>query len=195
MVRIKDYPALPLRDREIARYAGIPLDEGREMIEEAKALAAGCLSGRVCWETFPCSAQANRLDLGFAVTHSAGLAKNLRGCGSIVLFAATVGPGIDRLTERYRRISPAKALLLHALGAEAVEAVCDRFNAELAGLYPALRPRFSPGYGDLPLELQRDVFRALQPERRIGVTLLDSLMMTPSKSVTAIIGIEERQTV
>ena len=50
-------------------------------------------------------------------------------------------------------------------------------------------PRFSPGYGDLPLETQRDVFRLLDCERKIGVWLNESLLMTPSKSVTAIFGL------
>ena len=53
----------------------------------------------------------------------------------------------------------------------------------------ALRPRFSPGYGDLPLEFQRDFFRILRPQRRIGVTLTDACLMVPSKSVTALVGI------
>ena len=44
-------------------------------------------------------------------------------------------------------------------------------------------------YGDLPLEAQRDVFALLNPEKRIGVTLNDGLLMSPSKSVTAIAGI------
>ena len=52
-----------------------------------------------------------------------------------------------------------------------------------------LRPRFSPGYGDLPLELQKDVFRVLDCPRKIGLSLNESLLMSPSKSVTAIIGI------
>ena len=52
----------------------------------------------------------------------------------------------------------------------------------------AVRPRFSPGYGDLPLALQREVFAALDCPRRIGLTLSDSLLMSPTKSVTALIG-------
>ena len=55
-----------------------------------------------------------------------------------------------------------------------------------------LRPRYSPGYGDLPLAFQQDLFRALDCERRLGLTLTDSLLMVPSKSVTAIIGMKEK---
>lgn len=54
-----------------------------------------------------------------------------------------------------------------------------------------LKPRFSAGYGDLPLEVQKDIFRVLDCPRKIGLTLNDSLLMSPTKSVTAIVGIED----
>ena len=50
-------------------------------------------------------------------------------------------------------------------------------------------PGFSPGYGDLPLDLQREIFAALDCPKRIGVSLNESLLMSPSKSVSAIIGL------
>lgn len=51
------------------------------------------------------------------------------------------------------------------------------------------RPRFSPGYGDLPLSAQREIFAVLDCGKRIGLMLNDSLLMSPSKSVTAFVGI------
>ena len=65
----------------------------------------------------------------------------------------------------------------------------------LAAEYPdrLLVSRYSPGYGDLPLETQTAVFKALDCERTIGVTLTESLLMRPSKSVTAVIGMKERE--
>ena len=85
------------------------------------------------------------------------------------------------------------SVCLQAIGAERIEALCNAFSLEMKNEYAksgrSLRPRFSAGYGDLPLELQREIFNALGCERRIGLTLNDSLIMSPSKSVTAIIGI------
>ena len=52
-----------------------------------------------------------------------------------------------------------------------------------------LKPRFSAGYGDLPLAVQKAIFSALELSQRIGLTLNESLLMTPSKSVTAIFGL------
>jgi cobalamin-dependent methionine synthase I len=74
-----------------------------------------------------------------------------------------------------------------------VESLCDAFCAELKaeamenGCFT--RPRFSAGYGDLPLSLQKDIFRALSPEKHIGAALRESLIVSPSKTVTAIVGI------
>ena len=128
-----------------------------------------------------------------AKTASDSLRRNLAACDRIVVFAATLGLDIDRLIARYGARSPAKALMLQAIGAERIEALCDIFcehlrqEAEKEGLYPV--PRFSPGYGDFPLDLQKDIFRVLDCPRKIGLTLNESLLMSPSKSVTAIVGL------
>ena len=105
------------------------------------------------------------------------------------LFAATVGPGTDRLIVKYNKLSPARAVVLQAMGAAAVEQWCDEVNAIITQKYGKTRPRFSCGYGDLPLALQRKIFPALSVTQKIGITLTDGDLMIPSKSVTAIVGI------
>lgn len=186
MVGIGSYPAPPFDRREILRYAGVRGDapELAGILEECLSEIADKLTYRVCYAEFPIEFKGACIDLGFAQTSSRALRKQLEGCGSIVLFAATVGIALDRAIARYAGISPARALLLQAIGAERIEALCDRFNEEHPG------ERFSPGYGDLPLELQRDIFAALDCPRRIGLTLNESMLMSPSKSVTAIIGVK-----
>lgn len=177
--------------REVLRYAGAKEEtpELMGLLEETLAEVLPLLSGKVCWGEFPVARQDDTLNLGFAVTSSASLNRHLRDCHRIVVFAATIGLGPDRLIARYGRLSPAKALLVQAIGAERIEALCDRFCRQLQqqGYFPAAR--FSPGYGDLPLALQKDLFRALDCPRKIGLTLNDSLLMSPSKSVTAIVGL------
>ena len=106
-----------------------------------------------------------------------------------MLFAATIGVGMDRLIARYSALSPSKALALEAIGDERVESLCDYYNDLVADEYKVNAPRFSAGYGDLDLSLQKDIFKAL-PCANIGLTLNDSLLMSPSKSVTAIIGLK-----
>ena len=78
---------------------------------------------------------------------------------------------------------------LQALGAERAESLCDAFNNEIREKY-ITAPRYSPGYGDVGLENQRVFFRLLDCPKNIGVTLGDNLMMKPTKSVTAFIGIK-----
>ena len=67
---------------------------------------------------------------------------------------------------------------------------CEELSATEAERGRTIRPRFSPGYGDLSINLQRDIFSALEPTKMIGVSLDPDMFMTPSKSVTAIVGIK-----
>ena len=193
MIYAKNYPAPEINERECFRYAGTNF---KVVSEEERALYEACLKEveqkltyKVCWGRFPINRTEDKLDFGFLQTDSKALMKNLESCKEVIVFAATIGLEIDRLIRRYTNLSPAKALFFQAIGAERIESLCDTFCDELKGEGLQLRPRFSPGYGDLPLEMQKDVFRVLDCPRKIGLTLNESLLMSPSKSVTAIIGI------
>lgn len=188
----KTYREPPFCEKDILRYAGC-----READGEITALVNACIEEvrgklvyKVCYRPFEVKIGDGVCDFGDFSFPSADLACNLKGCERAVLFAATVGVEIDRLIARYGRISPTKALILQAIGAERIEALCDLFCEDIAEEYGVgAKPRFSPGYGDLPLETQREFFAVLAPEKRIGLTLTDSLMLSPSKSVTAIVGL------
>ena len=125
----------------------------------------------------------------FATVKSHSLSVNLKRCKSVYVFAATLGIEVDRLIDRYSKILQAKASVCHAVGSALIESFCDYVNETLTNGKKSTR-RFSPGYGDLGLEYQGVVLNALDAERKIGIILNDSLLMTPSKSVTAIIGIK-----
>ena len=198
-VFVRTYDAPPVRRDEILRYAGVR-GEGAELallllecLEEAKTV----LSYSVCYAEFPITRREDALDLGFVTTTSRDLQKNLAGCSSGIVFAATVGLGIDRLIARYARVSPTKALLFQAIGAERIESLCEVFCRELSEKQgdDLLHPRFSPGYGDLPLELQKEIVSYLDCPKRIGLHLNQSLLLSPTKSVTALVGRERREEV
>ena len=198
MVFTKGYSAPEVDKKEVLRYARADGDEVTlALLEGCIAEARGKLSYNLCYARFGIEIHDDEIDLGFARTTSHSLAKCLDGCHEIVLLSATVGFGIDRLIEKYSLLSPSRAVIFQALGSERVEALCDAFCRDLAMEEEkngnTLRPRFSPGYGDLPLELQRDIFAALGCTRAIGITLGDNLFMNPTKSVTAIIGIKGKQ--
>ena len=124
---------------------------------------------------------------------SESLCRNLSGCMRAILLAATIGPSCDMLVRRAGVTSAADASIYQAAGAAAIEAFLDSENDRLKSEYEkdglTLRPRFSPGYGDLKLDHQKDWFRLLDISKQIGIELTDSLLMVPTKSVTAIIGI------
>lgn len=186
-----EQPAAP-NMREILRYAGCknPDTAVLSLVEECLAETDGIWQYRVCYDFFSVTVGENVVDFGFASASSKDLCRCLADCQEAVVFAATVGLPLDRLLKKYSRFSPAKAVILQAIGAERIEALCDAFCATLQMNGRQTKPRFSPGYGDLPLQLQQDFFRVLRCAETIGVTLNDSLLMTPSKSVTAVVGLK-----
>lgn len=196
LIYTKSFSAPEVDRGEILRYAGVReyTPEIEKMLDECIFEADKALSYKVCYRILDIEVGESEVDLGFAKATSGSLIRTLRGCSQIVLFCATVGAGMDRLIAKHSLISPARAVFMQALGSERVESLCDAFceviktEAEEKG--SVCTKRFSPGYGDLPLDLQRAIFSALDCTRRIGVSLSDNLFMTPSKSVTAIIGIK-----
>ena len=198
-VLVREYEAPPIDRREILRYAG-----ATESSPEVEALLDACisevgdrLSYRVCFGEYPASVKGDTVTLGEMQTRSAHLARRLAGCDGAILFAATVGHTPDRLIARYGSVSPARALMHQAIGTERIEALCDLFEGEIreekARQGVSVARRYSPGYGDLSLEIQREIFAHVDCAKRIGVTLNESLLMSPSKSVTAIIGIGKKE--
>jgi len=195
-VLVRTYDAPPVRRDEILRYAGVrgAAEEIAPLLAECLEEADSALTYSVCYTEFSIQRTEEILDLGFVTTASRDLRKNLSGCSSGFVFAATVGLSLDRLISRYATISPTKALLLQAIGAERIESLCEAFCRDLSAEVgeDLLHPRFSPGYGDLPLALQKEIFALLDCPKRIGLHLNQSLLLSPTKSVTAIIGREKR---
>ena len=190
-VIFKEYIAPPIDRREILRYMGCRDETSNisALIDRALEFGENKLSYKVCCAEYEIKITDNVCNLGFVQTESRDLAKCLSDCEKIVVFAATIGLELDRLIMRYGKSEPSLAVCLQAFGAERIEALCDAFCMDLKEKHKNIRPRFSAGYGDLPLEIQKDIFRALDCDRRIGLTLNDSLLMSPTKSVTAIVGI------
>ena len=131
----------------------------------------------------------NYVNLGFCNVKSKNLYKNLQGCNSAIILAVTAGIGVDRLLGRLNMLSQSKHFITDALSSAAVESFCDYVNQTIDEKYET-KPRFSPGYGDLPLEIQPSILKLLSADKTLGITLNNSLLMTPVKSITAIIGVQ-----
>ena len=197
MVFVRDFSLPPVDRREAMGYMGVgrPSENDERLLSRAENELLPGISPRLCYTECDVKIDGDLVVIGDIKWRSAGLARRLSGATRAVIFVATVGVAVDRLIGRYSRLSPSVALAVSALGSERVEALCDEFCTALAtekGGDVSLSMRFSPGYGDLPLEVQRDIFALLSPERAIGVSLGDGLLMSPTKSVSAIIGICEK---
>lgn len=194
-----DVNQLEINEYEALRYLGYvrssisqeDIDMVKACIEEVRPI----LMPKACYDRYDISVNEDghiSMPYGEIVSHD--LVRNMLGCKSMYMFAATIGPRFDMALNRARAISISKAAVYQSVGAAAVEALCDKLNVDLANKAISegekLRPRYSPGFGDMPLENQRGFFKILTPERHIGLTLKDNLIMAPEKSVTALIGIE-----
>ncbi len=190
----KNYTAPPIDEREILRYAGYR----GEADAQTQALLSTCirenetaLTYRVCYLVVEAQTLLQKWQ-----GESKLLSARLEGEKYALLFGGTVGLEMDRRILRAETTNTAKALILQAFGAERIESLCDIFckdiqtACEKQGYFAGAR--FSAGYGDFPLEKQRDIFALLDLERRIGLTLNDSLLMSPTKSVTAIVPISKK---
>jgi len=189
---------LKINKKEVFRYLGYKNSEINsqisELVENVTSEVESSLNLKACYKRFPViESNEGALDLGFASVKSESLKINLKNCHEIILFVATIGIETDRIIQKYSRTSPSKAVIAQAAGTAAIEEwcniLCREFEKESNMNDEYLRPRFSPGYGDFSIEAQRDIFAVLDCQRKLGLTLNESLLMSPTKSVTAFVGI------
>lgn len=119
--------------------------------------------------------------------------RHLAGCERMAVLCATLGAAVDREIRLTEHRSMLSALALDAAAGDAIEKVCDTAEDEIRqtaaqdGQY--VTGRYSPGYGDLPLTLQPELIALCDAPRRIGLSVTQTNILTPRKSVTALLGI------
>lgn len=182
---------------EALRYLGIPHPTG-ELRREAERMAdelSDAIQPRYFYqmenvERLPDRVRLQKTELDLAGSTALGM---LAGCDRAVLLACTLGARFDAKLLAIQARDMAKAVIYDALGSAFVEAGCDQAERDIAARFPDLflTDRFSPGYGDLPLDIQPALCAALDTGRRLGVTVTPSLLMNPVKSVTAVIGLSD----
>ena len=189
---------------ETARYLGyqkvsVPDEQTEVLIKNAASELLEVIKPQAVYEQFDLSVEYDEeagtgmVEFSDVSIPSKDLARNLRECNKVVIFASTLGAQCDQEIRRAQIKDPVKAAVLQATGAMYIEKCVDLLNEKIRIEFEEqgfkVRPRFSPGYGDVSLEVQKDFFRLL-PCQRIGLTLMDTLIMSPEKSVTAFIGIK-----
>ena len=126
----------------------------------------------------------------------ADAASFLKECRSCIIMAVTIGRRVDEVLHRRQITDMSGAVILDSCASTAVESICNQIEADLGNEFESrglfLTDRFSPGYGDLPLNLQPAICRTLSTEKRIGLTITGGMLLTPTKSVTAFLGVSNR---
>ena len=182
-----------LNMNEILKYLGF---RGQELTEEIAAQIRRCTDEVLAAATPRLTYRHVPLEDGavLGVTFAGNdIPRMLEPCEEVVLFGATLGPGVERLMMRYEVVNAADSVIMDACASTAIENICNNFESDMRHAVEAegryLTDRFSPGYGDLPITEQPKFFALLDMTRRIGVSLTPTTIMVPRKSVTAIMGI------
>lgn len=181
----------------IIGYRGSVLPEGlEEEIAAAWSDIEKAASPRFVWRIFPVCPEPDgiRVKDTTLLLSGASIRRYLQGCRHAALMACTMGAGVDRLIAGTEVSDMPRALLLDACAScfaeETAENVCREIEKSLPPSQKTIGNRFSPGYGDLSLDIHPQFLRILDAGRRIGLTETAQHTLLPRKSITALTGIK-----
>lgn len=185
-------PALPQSPdyRQAARYLGVYTEDAQtqQLLEGCAPALWAAAQPRAAWVCVPISA-LDGWNLG------TDMAAHLSGCHWVCLLAVTLGSGVDGLLRRLSATDVARATATDSLASTLIEQVSDQLEkalrTDLEGKGNYLTGRFSPGYGDSSLELQLRLCTLLDTSRKMGLSVTDTLLLTPRKSITALLGVAD----
>ena len=178
------------------RYKGQEIESSfSEKIDLAIEQTRSIITPRAVYERYPLKFFEDRIEVEGTnlVLKSKDISKLLRGCDECILFAATIGTKVEMETRKAEYVNLAKSIIMDSAATTFVERTCDYVQeiiekeVKKSGKYITMR--YSPGYGDLPLECGKEILNILQSQKKIGLTTSSSGLMIPRKSVSAIIGI------
>ena len=185
-----DSKYLKLDINETARRLNTKRGYTTELIKKCDEALKKVIECSFCAKETAVKINGDEVNLGFVKIKSRNLSKNLEGCESAFVFAITLGTNVDRLIKRISVTSVAEHFITDALASAYAEAAMD-YAEEIIKNGRICSARFSPGYGDLPLEVQKNVIDYIGAEKLLNIRLGESLIMTPTKSITAIMGIKK----
>lgn len=182
-------------EKEAARYLGYkgtPEPSVGEQIMACAQMTKELIPHSTSRE-FSLNIDGEEVEIGGYTTRSKALSAHLKGCDKVILYAATLGAKADRMLKQCCAQDMSMGAVMQACLAASLEAYCDKEQDEMAkeyekqGLY--LKPRFSPGYGDFDIHFQEHLLAMLDAHKKIGLGMTDSFMLTPEKSISAVIGV------
>ena len=182
---------------EVLRYLGYG---ERQPDEETLALAEDCeaellAAARPRWRSLTIKVlgwdrKGVHLEGGLLLPGDS-IKMHLLGCDRAVLFCVTLSAQVDALLRKIQTEDMARAVVLDSCASVAVEQACDQVEERIKQEFPGccFPYRYSPGYGDLPISLQGEILALLDAPRKIGLCATANHILTPRKSVTAILGV------
>lgn len=196
---------LNINERELQRRlgmrAGVDIDPDTSgfpvVLEKCRKQLLEAAECRFAWRRVPLAfPEEGTCLLGDIRIASRDLCRNLQDCTEAVLMGVTLGLGADRLLFRLEKTAPAEHFITDAVASAAVESLCDRVDRQIREEIgkegtAEFRPRYSPGYGDCSIEVQRPLLQQLGAGSTLGITLNEVCFMTPVKSITAIMGMKK----
>lgn len=181
--------------KEVFRYMGERGNESStEILTEVESVCVRMESlaePHYIYKLFTPEYSKNSVILGGKRFISKALSKHLAGAEKVAVLAGTLGTSSDLIIRESAVLGTVKLSAAQAAGAAMLEQVLDEACAVIGqecGLFPM--PRFSAGYGDFDLKYQADILCLCDATKRIGITLTDNMMMIPTKSVTALVGLK-----
>lgn len=189
-------------EKEVLRYLGYKgqkieeelLLKIRDTIEEGKKLFAP----KIIYKEYPINILENGVEVigTTLVLEGNDIKKLLIGSSRCILMAATIGNYIEKKIRLYERIDLTRGMILDSVSTTAVEDLCDKvcdlIEKDIIEDFEELTFRYSPGYGDLSLNIQKNFIEVLDATRKIGVNVSEHMLLFPRKSVTAIVGIRKK---
>lgn len=186
---------------EAFRYMGY---KGGEIPANVEALADECeqsllakITPKFVWRIFDIEKTSEGVEIKNTalVFKGKNISAHLRGCEKCILLAATLGAGADSVIRAYEAVAMEKAVISDSLASAAIEQVCNAAEQEIQSQFDGYNFtwRYSPGYGDFPLDIQGGFLKVLDAGKRIGLGVSESLILTPRKSVTAVMGISKHE--
>lgn len=176
-----------LNREEALRYMGVKALNPDYMTEELMDKAENDIL-RLCRPVYTFT----EIPADSSVLGGKDISRVLKNSEKALLIAATLGIYVDKLLRKIQVTDMALAVVTDAMASVAIEQFMDKIELELKERYKGyyFTRRFSPGYGDYPIEKQKEIVAVLNTPKKIGLSLTPSLMLNPSKSVTAVIGLK-----
>lgn len=124
------------------------------------------------------------------------IARHLENCGGCIISALTLGTGADMLVRTLSVSDMASSVICDSAASVLAEQLSAQNEEILRREYAErklfLTESYSPGYGDFPLETNKEIDLLLMLNRRIGLAVTQDSLLLPRKSITSVIGISEK---